>query len=472
MCFFFSGVEDPKYSAYVKDLCDAQRVSFNFAASGKGSYLQLTKDLLGLPNLGARFFIRSCFDPFVAALLKAKEQNNAVVIGGNSGVGKSLFLLYLLRQRRPHQSIVFQKTDGVCLVMKVGDSAVVRYAHNVDVPDLLEDSDTLYLVDVGSTRGNAPLNVAALTIPIVSPLGLSNTLKQWRKDKSFPQAMFLPRWSACELEQCRRVTRPTPDEAASAKKFRTGPMFPFCLNPPSLTKHQLATQVEKYGPIPRCVFGPDAAVLDEFKAALAKIDLASFASQHNLTTILDENSSWIFHYDVNESKSFSIERLVIASDWVADQVAEHHTDKHSAAFKRFVTLAHEVNSFFVCFTDASFQVPFFSEAAGKLFEREAHKYHFFLLWILTYTTGISNVVAHFVFALLVLLALDLPTPQSLTSTFLLRPTPISFVLQRTLSSSEITILESVGSASQPSTAVIAASPPQTSTSQLSVTRME
>ena len=346
---------------------------FDFGDGKTGHYLQLTTPIFNKAELGCRLFIPPDFDTLLDKVgTFERHAKHAVLLGGNAGVGKTTFLVFYMHKHRNSRTIIFQNVDGLCFVFQPKDTRVLRFPNRSSVPAaVFADSTAAYLVDVGS-ESNPPLDVRAFTFAVASPHAMK-LLRAWSKQKMNVPELYLGRWSEAVLEQCRRVTRPEATEAQAdqaALRTGTGPTFDdVCF---LLSSQQLGERINKYGPLPRAVFLDPATSSALLREAVGLIDLVKIGSQTEVLTMLDQNSTWIFHYVV---KDFSVEYLDYASKYVEELVYIKYTTSQRGALELFFDMGREVRiSFPSCPAHCyCHQVcAEFAHAGWKQFERHAH----------------------------------------------------------------------------------------------------
>lgn len=326
---------------------------------------QIMPAIFGDEKDGARLFIRSCYSGLWKLIATQSEQysmratvSGGALITGNAGVGKSVFLAYVLKQLRSLAKPPTIVYDGIsakkCYIIRAGAAQAEMYE---DVAaKMVDDPAVVYLVDIGATALRGPLQCAAFTIVVASPHAKSKDIVQhWWSHAKFPPVWYMPCWSEAELQTCRRVICPTDDEVKTdaLQGIRLLP----AVSAPSITK-----RVQQFGGIARVAFSPDSALPgleSKLATAIKSCDLEIVANQAGGDLdLLPESSSWLLHYVV-DPVSFKLANIVFASKPILEEVWQRFGAGHNDTVLRFL--------------NATSKNPTWSGARGNLFEPLAHE---------------------------------------------------------------------------------------------------
>jgi hypothetical protein len=168
------------------------------------TFLELTAGtyFLGEEKFGTRLFVRECYKELAEVTFGIIESGSNLVIAGNPGIGKSVFLfyfLYLLRVAEPDPTVVVYRhlEKRWYLFSKEGIFTHVGAAKGQKALDkYLTNPNTWYLVDTAT-----PLEVKAKTLLLSSPY--VQRYKEFRKTNA--RIRFMPIWSKEEIDICRKV---------------------------------------------------------------------------------------------------------------------------------------------------------------------------------------------------------------------------------------------------------------------------
>lgn len=159
-------------------------------------------------------YVRPCY----AVLADAVRQSPVFsLVRGTPGVGKSMFGLYFAwthMQQSGAGAVVYdyvvEQTQKLRVIVKDGAARVV-------VPSplelLLESTSTLYIAD-----GTPPSPSTCKTLVVTSPK--RGVYKEWLKDRRVAE-LFMPPFTAVEMEVCRGLCFPSISGVAVARLFDT-----------------------------------------------------------------------------------------------------------------------------------------------------------------------------------------------------------------------------------------------------------
>ena len=286
---------------------------------------------------GARIFVRSCYTALWKLIQQQRDDyiDNKLVSGGalitgNSGVGMSIFLAYVIKQLRsltkPPTIVYDSLAKNRCYIIRPGSSHVESYQEPPFGMD--RDRSIVYLVDVCTLARRPPSQCSAFTIVVAEPYAKGqNILKGWKKYKYWPSARYLPCWNESELEVYRRVTRPSADEQKKDQLKGT------CLLP-AMSSETVAQRFALFGGIARVALARGS--LSDLKAylngALGSCNLGT-VTQYPGPDLerFPMDSSWIFHYKVNPD-SFKLDSIDFASKPILEQVWDRYSAKQVMHF--------------------------------------------------------------------------------------------------------------------------------------------
>jgi ribosomal protein L25 (general stress protein Ctc) len=232
-----------------------------------------------------------------------RQQLNAsgVAIGGNSGVGKSMFLAYAMKRlvdAKDIPAIVYDRTgeESVAVILPDNVFFVNRFtAEN----QYLRNYATVYLVDVGGDgNSRCPPKYSAFTIVVASPHSAHSKIKDWLKQTHAPQ-LYMPCWSSDELLACR-----------SAQQL-------------AISADEVKQRVDRFGGIARTVLTDTIGNWDKkTEVALNTCDLNALSlSVHLNLEKLPEQTSMLLHFGVDET-TFQVSSINLASDHIARLFSE------------------------------------------------------------------------------------------------------------------------------------------------------
>jgi len=322
--------------------------------------------ILGDDKAGSRLFVRASYPLLTKLILDHRAEYVAMrstaggaLITGNAGVGKSVFLAYLIKALRsmhaPPTIVYEQISEEACFVMRPGVANAEEY--KAASASMLRDRSVVYLVDVGGTATRGPLQCAALTVVVASPHAKSKDIVQhWWTHAKAPPVWYMPCWNAAELESCRRVVCPT-DLEQTADKLQGARLLP------AVSAASVAHNHQRFGGIARVTLSTDDARAGweaKLSGAIAACDLEVVAEQAGGDLDpLPESSSWVLHYVVDET-TFKLSNIEFASASILDAVWQRWGTGQSNKVVRFL--------------DSLSKNPTWSGAHGGVFEQLAHEY--------------------------------------------------------------------------------------------------
>ena len=314
--------------------------------------------VLGSVGLGSVLYRRPCYQ----GLRQAAEQffrNSAVghrglLLTGNPGIGKSLFLCdVLVELALTNCSVVYERIltreafccapDGSVTVTSSGSGLVRR---------LLTDQNNYYLFDAaGSGHGSvAPLflgNVVAKTIAVSTP----DTSCFQAYEKWYSYRLYMPCWSLEEALQARRACFPL--EAEQAAEERGIAIVA------RLSVEAIQQRFAIWGGMARWLFFHDAGsemAISRLTIAIENARILDVLGSAGMLETMEDVCHHIFHYDV--AANFEYVSLKFASDFVFNRLMQSSRNKLSDGLIKFVCAS----------TNQSMLGPL----RGYIFERFAH----------------------------------------------------------------------------------------------------
>ncbi|KAJ3213021.1 hypothetical protein HDU82_000030 [Entophlyctis luteolus] len=259
----------------------------------------------------AKIFVRVCYKDVFALLMKGIESGSeSFAISGTSGVGKSLFFIYILYRLMEDKSkfgsasaltslssrfnpkrIVYQTGSSYhCYDLEYYSVSVVSH---LEAGRIVREPDTLYIID-GS--GSEPASSSCITLFIASSRSSrSDRYKGFVKQKSATQWYF-PTWTLDELESCSNGCYLT------------------------LPKSELLERYRVYGGVARYIFHPDySKTPEDMEAELADLDAV------NNVRNIGKPTDTLHHIVVSDDGLYRLKFVDIASKYVGEQLWEKHS---------------------------------------------------------------------------------------------------------------------------------------------------
>ena len=274
-----------------------------------------------IPRLMDSLYIREAYEELFEIIWKnqqdkeSKMRINRMAITGTPGIGKSVFLFYILwrlaniestktvilhRQMNHRRIYVFQ--NGGCWIVSSG----------ADIQMFLTDPDTWYLTDALLTP---PDSVEAVTILVSSPA--EKYYSDFLKYSSTAPLHYLPTWSLEELKRVAHVYSKSPEEVE--KRFNM------------------------IGGIPRYVLEKDInleAMIDEKIGKLLSNNILLLPTFERAQE--NEISHRLVHFKV-EPPCYTKYELVMASQYVREKYSEVREDRQEQMVRSFVSLFKDVS---------------------------------------------------------------------------------------------------------------------------------
>jgi hypothetical protein len=304
-----------------RQLCSLHTSSQVLSLEPPGSFLQ--RDLVEI-------FIRDSYQKlFEKILCFYNERQAGVLLTGNPGIGKSVFLRFALYCfLELGKVIAFEAAEqNKVYIFKPGEEPKTYSGDLAYLPEL-EDRATIFLHD--PKAGQEPLQADAFTILASSPNPMN--YKGFRKQIKV-HTLYMPVWKLGELLTCSN----------SLKSWK--------LSPETITQ-----RFSVFGGIPRFIEKYDEYYPDLI-AAIEFCDTDSLLTTATKPDLFAKFSHKILHYDV--SSSFQAKSMTFASDFVFKRLVEQWELKSKQALEIFVFRTTHITSL--------------GSARGKAFEALAHQ---------------------------------------------------------------------------------------------------
>ena len=295
---------------------------------------QTTPDFLpeGFKELYIRQSYVDLFQIIMDNLTNSDQRNryHRMAITGNPGIGKSLFLFYVMWRISSMDNVGTvilrrAKDDGLIYVFGRNNSwSTVNYG---DIVSLLSSPNTWYLTD---TLDPPPGEVKAVTILVASPA--RKHYKEFLKYSVTDVLRYLPVWSLEELMKAR-------------KSF-------------SLSEEQVENRYCLIGGIPRFVLEKEQDLVSLIDGAIIRLNIDNFESiaVGNLQKD-DEISHLVVHFEVNAG--YTDATLRMGSSYITEKALDVFVNHQESKLKRFLLRAEHTS--------------LLSTIRGNLFEAYAHR---------------------------------------------------------------------------------------------------
>jgi len=256
-----------------------------------------------------------------------------VILSGNPGIGKSVFLTYFAwALAAEHQTVYFESEDLECGWLLRLDGSVLEYAFKAMPSDVRSDTDLVYLFDASKeTRGGPSTKVAGFTVLSTSPKRqhYSNF-----RDAVHENRMYMPVWTEDEVISFSELINQPPTHAA------------------------VISWHARFGGIPRYLFTSPESYAIPLENAISTTTFDKIQLSLGGLDSLEDVSHMLLHYDVDSS--FKSVCMRFASKYVEDAVVAQLFKSRKADTLNFV------------FND-SVGKSAVAGVRGSLFERFAHE---------------------------------------------------------------------------------------------------
>ncbi len=261
--------------------------------------------------------------------LQPPKRLHRMAITGNPGIGKSIFLFYILWELSKSTPTVImrrEKDEGTIFVFQ--KKRCWRTKNPDDIDGLLEEPTTWYLTD---TLSKPPGEIIkAVTIVVASPA--RKHYKEFLKHSATAPLHYMPIWSLDELHIARQAY------SMSAEEVEKG----YCL----------------IGGIPRFVLEKQQDIQDIIDEAIGRLAIEKIdrIASGNVEKG-DEISHLIVHYDVD--LSYKKKSLCLGSTYITEKALERFLSCQESELKRFLNFSEPT--------------PLLATLRGNLFEAYSHR---------------------------------------------------------------------------------------------------
>jgi len=319
--------------------------------------------VLGLEGLGQALYVRPCYlrllERIVALWRGSVIGKRGVVVSGNPGIGKSLFLCYvMLRAAIEKRTVAYERRESDEVFVCYPDGSVIlSHRKSSTFLEALQDERCFYLFDPAGKQDSVEplhLNVRASSLVVSSP----NPIHFHSFEKWYLKHIYAPVWSLSEVLQARLICYPTVEDAQAAGQ----PVVVADQPRPvvSLSAEEAVRRWNVFGGIARYIFcTPDDFAIQYTRLlgviALQRIEdvLTSVKELEQMDTI----SHRVLHYIVDET-TYASESVMFASDFVFSQLMKSGSQQLSDRLLQFVV--------------ASADRPIVAALRGYVFERLCH----------------------------------------------------------------------------------------------------
>eukprot|EP00611_Tribonema_gayanum_P012255 TRINITY_DN2288_c0_g1_i1.p1 TRINITY_DN2288_c0_g1~~TRINITY_DN2288_c0_g1_i1.p1 ORF type:complete len:403 (-),score=56.14 TRINITY_DN2288_c0_g1_i1:405-1613(-) len=256
-------------------------------------------------DVAHRLLVRQCYVGLyevLAAHFDGAGRN--IIITGTQGIGKSLFLYYVMwHLARAGATVVYDRRD-MATVLYTPQGVFTGSFEDFD--QALDDAATWYLVDGKPTR-----HVAAKTV-LVTSLHWDD----WKEAQKWPGSLIrhMPVWEQDEILAARELIFPKQPEEEVLERYRVWGGTPRYV--------LLLTDIEHQRLIKDAIA---ACSIDELQSCMLNIGKAAQASE------------WLLHLSVESD--FTRGPVVFASDWVRDELLQQYVQSQHHQVREFAAAA-------------------------------------------------------------------------------------------------------------------------------------
>ncbi|EGG13256.1 hypothetical protein DFA_00001, partial [Cavenderia fasciculata] len=247
-----------------------------------------------------KIYVRDCYIPVYDIISNHQAlhgQGSIVLVKGNPGIGKSVFLFYYLYRKRSDplvKSIIYDVVDAPVYHFTYTEdgSPIVHQGDRSSFKDILlrPDSSSLYLVD-----GQRPLPSKRPTLIVSSPN--KSNYEEYMKDGKTSR-IIMPLWSSLEILASNCLIFDHPIQDVQSRYFR-------------------------WGGIPRYVLDkisrPDQELLVN---AISSTNLEACISSINMPDSPESGSHKVIHLDAEPGTDFVRQRVSFASNYVKEKLVQ------------------------------------------------------------------------------------------------------------------------------------------------------
>ncbi|KAK6097958.1 squalene synthetase-like protein [Batrachochytrium dendrobatidis] len=250
-----------------------------------------------------KLYVRECYHDVFGLLLDQIDRGmKSFAISGTSGIGKSLFFVYILHRLMDDFTTKTLSLKPNRIVYQVGSSykcfdlqqQFVARTTEFDAEELVWKQDTFYVID---GRTSEPLISSCIVLFISSPR--SEWYKEFVKQKMAKEWDF-PVWTLNELQACRRHCYPDVPIETINERYRM------------------------YGGVARSVFD---IVSNPMEEALADVDAVKGVRNIGFTIKLSANTHTLLHTIVSDDGQYEFLHVDIASRYIGEQLWQRHSSQ-------------------------------------------------------------------------------------------------------------------------------------------------
>ncbi|OAJ39250.1 hypothetical protein BDEG_23112 [Batrachochytrium dendrobatidis JEL423] len=247
-----------------------------------------------------KLYVRECYHDVFGLLLDQIDRGmESFAISGTSGIGKSLFFVYILHRLMDDFTTKTLSLKPNRIVYQVGSSykcfdlqQQLVTELGVDAEELVWKQDTFYVID---GRTSEPLISSCIVLFMSSPR--SEWYKEFVKQKMAKEWDF-PVWTLNELQACRRHCYPDVPIETTNERYRM------------------------YGGVARSVFD---IVSNPMEEALADVDAVKGVRNIGFTIKLSANTHTLLHTIVSDDGQYEFLHVDIASRYIGEQLWKRHS---------------------------------------------------------------------------------------------------------------------------------------------------
>ncbi|EGF76718.1 hypothetical protein BATDEDRAFT_28329 [Batrachochytrium dendrobatidis JAM81] len=246
-----------------------------------------------------KLYVRECYHDVFGLLLDQIDRGmESFAISGTSGIGKSLFFVYILHRLMDDFTTKTLSLKPNRIVYQVGSSykcfdlqQQLVTELGLEVANTVWKQDTLYVVDGHTT----PRSSCCIVLFMSSPQ--SEGYKEFVKQKMAKEWDF-PVWTLDELQTCRRHCYPDVPIDTINERYRM------------------------YGGVARSVFD---IVSNPMEKALTDVDTVKGVRNIGFTIKISANTHILLHTIVSDDGQYRFLHVDIASRYVGEQLWQHHS---------------------------------------------------------------------------------------------------------------------------------------------------
>ncbi|EGF79004.1 hypothetical protein BATDEDRAFT_26152 [Batrachochytrium dendrobatidis JAM81] len=246
-----------------------------------------------------KLYVRECYHDVFGLLLDQIDCGmESFAISGTSGIGKSLFFVYILHRLMDDFTTKSLSLKPNRIVHQVGSSykcfdlqQQLVTELGLEVANIVWKQDTLYIVDGHMTAMSSCCIVLFMSSP------QSEGYKEFVKQK-MAREWYFPVWTLNELQTCRRHCYPDVPIGTINERYRM------------------------YGGVARSVFD---IVSNPMEKALADVDAVKGVRNIGITIKISANTHTLLHTIVSDDGQYRFLHVDIASRYIGEQLWKRHS---------------------------------------------------------------------------------------------------------------------------------------------------